>query len=224
MVYVPVLLTKLWNDMIFVFIKDILKIIINSENNNGLDHDIKFYYNEQWILFIFTFYQNKFLLNRFHQLHFLNHVMLFEKIASDLIESAKQYFNFKMDKNKIMNFNKIRHHLKMMNSIPVIAMLDYPWKIDDLIRCIDSYLTNKVLSVFGTIDGNRSDNILQQYYGVTAQWISLNKNKLRQMHRIKHNDSEYWFNDIKHYLYLMRFLSMDWIYNKTDIAIMHGVR
>ena len=94
-------LVNVWNDMLMVVKKDIFKVIINAQHNNTMD--IQFYYNEPWILLL------KYIsrCSEWFKRKIFSDICRFNRLSSDLIQSAKNKFDFRFASNADLRMPEI---------------------------------------------------------------------------------------------------------------------
>lgn len=96
--------------------KDILKIIMNSDKNVSSAMDIQFYHNLPWIFFIeciskFSFTFQKEMYNKIHP---------FIEIVSELIKAAKLQFNYTSHQQSYLEPDQIFQHILDQRSQGII--------------------------------------------------------------------------------------------------------
>eukprot|EP01084_Bolivina_argentea_P155797 271494_1 len=113
-------LIPMWDDMIYVIKKDIIKILMHDKNNN---YGIEYYYNDIWILFIdelLMSYENSVMdLAQYWFKQITLRLLRFGEIVTDLFNEIK------MENNYTLLHDLVSHDLATFNK----SMVSVKWTV-----------------------------------------------------------------------------------------------
>eukprot|EP01083_Nonionella_stella_P048330 129290_1 len=185
-------ITALWNDMLIVIKKDILKIIIMSEKD--AHHDVQFYYNEQWLALV-----SALRLYQCHQsqcMDLLQNVFKFERLAFALVGEAKERFNYTFHGYN-STLEMITHNLQQAIHIPYVAPTT-------------TAAAHQIGMVLKELGRTCDKTITFEMYGDVVEYVFLVlREDLKLLYSLQHTQPKHLYVKCKYNLYLVKVILMD---------------